>query len=276
MLDEYRSVYVEQANLIPNWKKKSRNDLCREYEKLINEKPDSPLLNSYMSAIMLSFWHVLYKTYNKQPIKVLSQEDCYECLVESVLEILKKKPWEDPTQSIYQDEKGPERAINIRFQQNVINLFVAEQRHKRKLLDDAFSLDSTIEDDEEYSLLSFVEDESINLFDQLYWKQRVKQYFDKKDYITAFVLDILLTETNSIKVVNDEYEIDLKRIVRILNTELDERYCDIFSETYDVKLDDVKCAVKYLCNMDKKTIGRIVRILFNRLRIERSESSDNQ
>ena len=74
MLDEYRKAYVESAKHIPNWKSIDRNQLCRSYKQLEKEGSEE-LQDFYISAIILNFWHVLTKTYNKQAVKILTEED---------------------------------------------------------------------------------------------------------------------------------------------------------------------------------------------------------
>ena len=268
MLDEYRQLYTVQADLIPNWKNIDRNELCRQYVRLqSNEK----LQNAYISAIVISFWHILVKTYNKQMVKVLTPEECYECLIDSILGVLKAVPWDDPKQSIYQDEKGPEKAINITFQQNIINLFVASKRHKRRLSNEALSLDSILKtsDGTEYSLFSFISDDADNMFNQLFWKDMVTAYFRKKEYITAFALDLLLTTPSLIKFENNIYRINVNSLFKVLTSKLDESYCSTFSEIYGVDVKQVDSAFQSIYNLDKPKLQHYVTSLSNDIRLER-------
>lgn len=277
MLNEYRRNYKLQADLIEGWSKLDRNELCRKYEELSKLGANKSLLDSYISAIVLSFWHILVKTYNKQPAKILSEEDCYECLIDAILFVLDTEPWEDPKQSIYKDERGPERAINITFQQTIINLFVAGQRHKRKLTHDAISLDATLDEanDNDCSLMSFLQDDIPDLTTDIYWKEKVCYYFNKKEYVTSFILDFILTDKSIIEKKSDKYILNSKRLSRLLNSEIDAKYAKLFARTYNVQQNVVDYAVRCLYNIDTVKVERLVRTLVNDIKSERGVLLDN-
>ena len=249
----------------------SRNELCRKYKE-IERSGETQLLDYYISAIVLNFWHVLAKTFNKQNIKILSEEDCYECLIESILFVLSEEAWEDPAQSIYKDEKGPEKAINLTFQQNIINLFVANQRHKRKASSNALSLDNTLKDSEDDETETFIsllaKDELSSILEQLFWKDKVKQYFTDKDYISAFVTDLLIKDPTLIEIKNNQYVINSKRVARELN-ELPLNFASQFSKDYNIPLEQVESVIKCLYNVNSRNIDKIVRILAQDIREER-------
>lgn len=276
MLDEYKKLYIENASLIPDWKNLSRNELCRKY---LSTK-DVNIKDSYVSAIILSFWHVMVKAYNKYPVKVLTEEDCYDCLVQSVLSALEMQPWNDPTQSIYNDEKGPEKAINNMLQHNIINMYVAYQRHKRVLSHNLISLDSFIDvnnSEDKCNLFSFIEDTKIpEIFSSLFWKELVVNYFNKKKYLTSFVLDMLLNEPDIIKVIDDKYVINSRKLVSLLNSEIDDTYLNIFSDNYDIDKNKVEQASRYVITANKKEVDRILTSLTNDIRSERGVFIDYQ
>ena len=274
MLDEYRRAYVQSANHIPGWQKLTRNELCRKYKQIEREGP-ADMLDFYVSAIVLNFWHVLTKTYKKQPVKVLSEEDCYECLIESILSVLEQEAWENPTQSIYKDEKGPEKAINLTFQQNIINLFVANQRHKRKASINALSLDNTLKDGEEDSetfVTLLAKDELSSLLEQLFWKRKIKQYFQEKEFAAAFVTDLLIKDTSLIENKNEQYVINSRKVAKELN-ELPPNYVKQFSKEYDIPVEQVEGALsvlKYLYNVNSRSVDKTIHILVRDIKEERA------
>ena len=268
MLDEYRQAYTHSANQIPDWKKVNRNELCRRYKEAEREGK-TELLNSYISAIVLNFWHVLTKTYNKQPVKVLSEEDCYECLIESILFVLGRAAWEDPTQSIYKDEKGPEKAINLTFQQSITNLFVADQRHKRKAMSNALSLDNTLKDEEDsetfVSLLA--KDELSVLLENLFWGKKIKQYFQNNDFIAAFILDLLIKDPSLIENKDEKYTINSRKIAKQLN-ELPDNYAREFSKEYGISVEKVESVLSYLYNVNSRNVDKILYLLIQDIKKE--------
>ena len=275
MLDEYRRAYVQSADHIPGWQKLTRNELCRKYKQIEREGP-ADMLDFYVSAIVLNFWHVLTKTYKKQPVKVLSEEDCYECLIESILSVLEQEAWENPTQSIYKDEKGPEKAINLIFQQNIINLFVANQRHKRKASSNTLSLDNTLKDDDDDESDTFIsllaKDELSTILEKLFWKEKVKQYFVEKDYVAAFVTDLLINNPFLIESKDGKYIINSRKIARELN-ELPPNYAKQFSKEYDIPVKQVEGALsvlKYLYNVNSRSVDKTIHILVRDIKEERA------
>ena len=270
MLDEYRSAYVQSANHIPDWRQMSRNELCRKYKE-IERSGQTQLLDYYISAIVLNFWHVLAKTFNKQNIKILSEEDCYECLIESILFVLSEEAWEDPDQSIYKDEKGPEKAINLTFQQNIINLFVANQRHKRKASTNTLSLDNTVKDGDEDDSETFVsllaKDELSTLLEQLFWKEKVKQYYQEKDFIAAFVTDLLIKDTSLVESKDDKYVINARKLAKELN-DLTPSYAYQFSTDYDIPVEQVESVLNYLYNVNSRNVEKVLRVLIQDIKKE--------
>ena len=273
MLDEYRNAYVQSANHIPGWRQMSRNELCRKYKE-IERSGETQLLDYYISAIVLNFWHVLAKTFNKQNIKILSEEDCYECLIESILFVLSEEAWEDPAQSIYKDEKGPEKAINLTFQQNIINLFVANQRHKRKASTNTLSLDNTLkegdEDDSETFVSLLAKDELSTLLEQLFWKEKVKQYYQEKDFIAAFVTDLLIKDTSLVESKDDKYVINARKLAKELN-DLTPSYAYQFSTDYDIPVEQVESVLNYLYNVNSRNVEKVLRVLIQDIKKERVE-----
>lgn len=270
MLDEYRKVYIQSANQVPDWKHIDRNQLCRKY-KLAEREGDTVLVDAYVSAIILNFWHILTKTYNKQPVKILTEEDCYECLVESILFVLSEEAWENPEQSIYQDERGPEKAINLTFQQSIINLYIANQRHKRKASSNALSLDNTLKDDDDEDSETFIallaKDDLANLLEQLFWKDKVKQYFSSRDFVSAFVTDLLIKDPYLIENKDDRYVINSKRVAKELN-ELPASYASDFSREYGIPKEQVESVVRYLYNVTSRSVEKIIRSIVGDIKEE--------
>ena len=268
MLDEYRKAYVESAKHIPNWKSIDRNQLCRSYKQLEKEGSEE-LQDFYISAIILNFWHVLTKTYNKQAVKILTEEDCYECLIDSILYVLEQEPWEDPEQSIYKDDRGPEKAINITFQQNVINLFVASQRHKRKASSTALSLDNTIkdsDDDEEQSFLNLLTtDELEEVSETIFWKEQVKNYFKNQEYVAAFVTDALLHDASLVEVKDGSYSINSARVAKEINNPGDS-FAERFSSEYEIPLESVCSVMSRLYCITNKGITKVLRMISKDIR----------
>ena len=123
MLAEYKNMYKEFADNIPNWKKIDKNDLFRDYCKYSDE--DDPRKDYYLAAVVYKFWYMLTTNYHNQLLKIASEEDAYNWLIDSVMYVAKHRPWDNPENSLYQDPKGPEKAMSVKINSVKANYFVA-------------------------------------------------------------------------------------------------------------------------------------------------------
>ena len=105
MLDEYKKSYEECANIVKDWKKLSPLELCSKY---INAKENnSNLTESYLSAIILKYWHIISRTYYAQKVKLATEEDVYCWFIEGVLAAVNTHCWTDHPINIRSYELGP-------------------------------------------------------------------------------------------------------------------------------------------------------------------------
>lgn len=263
MLDEYKKLYSEKADIIPNWRKIQRSDLCLQYCKYKDDNDD--ISESYLGAIMCKFWSVMSSLYFKQQPKVASEEDCYDCLTNAVLTCLINRPWEDPKSSIYKDPKGPEKSINICLKQELLNFIVAEKRHKRVLnhtslsLEEELSSTNEVIDKTDSSAETFNESES-----SIVWTKLILDYFNNKDYFSAFALEAILNadlvdfqKSNDILLT----EFSEKKLRKYLSS-IDDDYCKYFSKEYGTDLDTTIRATKYVRSVSKERCSRNLRNLF--------------
>ena len=131
MLEEYRQLYLESANLIPDWKSIRRSDLAFKY--LEEKEKKTGLEDSYLSALILKFWNVAESNYYRQNIRFANQETCYEWLVDSIFYVLSKHVWTDPNSNLYQDKDAPEKAINVAIVSAKQNFHIARKTAKRSV-----------------------------------------------------------------------------------------------------------------------------------------------
>lgn len=257
MLEEYRELCRQSADLIPGWKDQSKNDLCRAY---VANKGNQSLQNSYFSAVMYKYWNLIPKYYYMS-CNCASPEECYGWLVDSVMCCLSLASWEDPSSSIYKDPNGPDKVINRCMKCARLTYYQFINRKKRK---DNFGLLS-IEEMKELFGNNAPEPQDYDQecdISEVIIKEYVITMFHKKDYFVSFLLDNILS-SNVFDIVIDEklggcFELNLRRLVKSMNT-LDASYLRAFARTYSLEYQDVVKGYQYVkdipeANMRKKIL----------------------
>jgi len=254
MLSEYKEIYKNNAALLEGWEKMDRNDLCRKYVELKEKNATVP--DCYISAIIYKFWNILVSQYYSQQIKIFNEEDCYDWIIESILYVLDKHVWTDPTNILYNDPKGPEKAVHVKSKHLKGNFLVYSNRQKRKSNMFTKDIDSP-------TFSESVSDDCLGVLTKTWLNTKVKEFFKKKLYLEAFSLDAILYD-NLFSVDKNQNIVyfNIKQLKHHLRT-LDERYCALMSETYEMNYDLIKNASDYLINVDGgKLEKKITKMLF--------------
>lgn len=244
MLDEYKELYRNCADLIPGWMQMSKNDLCRAY---VAAKGDLETQNSYLSAVMYKYWHLVSKYYYMS-VGCATVEDCHEWLADSVLCCLNMASWENENSSIYKDPDGPDKVINRCMKCARLTHYQFANRKKRK---NNFGLQSL---DELAELLgkgaADPPDRSQDMnISNIMIDSYISSCFAKKDYFTAVMVDCIIRyNVFDVTIKSQEYvssEFNLRKLVKIMSN-LDDDYIFCFSEKYDIPYDIVKQGVGYV------------------------------
>ena len=242
MIREYKESCAQSAQFIENWKAIDRNELCRLYVK---NKDNSVLADSYLSAILYKFWNVTEHNYYTQKYKIATEADCIDWTVEGVLYALDHHVWDDPNNSLFEDSKGPEKAINVSIYSTKLNFYQRIKHQKEKISYESISLEQLMENaSDSYYTPVYDKDTSTDS----YISNLIKESFDKKDYMKAFVLDGIVN-TNVFETViedNKAYTVfDDKKLRKHLR-KLDSNYCKIFSSRYNIDFEDVLDSIRYI------------------------------
>ena len=138
-----------------NWKDYNSNDLFFEYIKHENDS----LKDKFYAALMCRYWGYTGRIY-LQCNRHVSFEQCYDILVDTLNYVLKKRAWENPGSSIYQDKTGPDKAFHIVIKRQKAILLASLTANKRKTNFNTLSIDEIHEDyqDSADGLFSLVED----------------------------------------------------------------------------------------------------------------------
>ena len=233
MIEQNRIAYENSANFLPNWKTINKNELVNKYVEY--EKKNKELAEHYLSAIICRYWHNIYKYYNKGS-KLNPLEDYYEWVLEAILKCLNKKYWLNPKAKIYGDPNAPDKTINRAIKTTIYNYYEANRKDKRTLCYSNYSLDAL---KMEY-LDKYVPEATDDKHNSDYFMHTIiRNAFNKKDYLLAFVVDAIIYEN---VIINDV--LDYKKLIKHIH-HLDNKFIQKFAEDYDIEIEKVDKSIHY-------------------------------
>lgn len=244
--------------MIPGWKKLSKLELCNKYVESVQN--NDGLQDSYLSAIICTFWYIIRRTYYAQQFKLASEDDVYNWFIDGLLCALNEHVWLNPDNKLYNDSSGPEKAISVCIYSAKLNFFEALNCQKRKISKDSLSLDELLENTSDGYYLPYYDSEQ---YKDSYLYKLVLKFFNSKDYFTAFLLDALVNvDVFSRPAKNEPYQLSNRKLIKHLRT-LYNNYCELFSQIYNLSLNDVKTAASYINNLTVDRMSRnITNVLF--------------
>lgn len=235
MLEEVYASYKELADII-NWKQYEKSELFREY---IKHENDSDAMN-YYSGIICRYWGYAAKIYS-QCNQHVAFEQCYDVLLDTVNYVLKKRVWENPKSSLYENPAGPDIAFHIVLKRQRGLLLSNLSAEKRKTNFNTLSIDS-IHDD--YS------DAAEGLFDiydnsaeEMETNSQLISFIKQHEPLYIVILD-LLTQT---------YD----KTVRALSTALKDVTAECFqyfNDRYAIDKEAFDKVVEYIARCDSKRL----------------------
>lgn len=237
MIQETKEIYKELANLyVPDWETKNKNDLVRE--AIVHKKDSS--YDGYISAIVLRYWGKMIAYYHKCKL-VISVEDAHAWLVEAIMYAVRKHPWTNPDSSIYEDENGPDKVINRVIESRRLTFYQQLNRYNRKINSCLLSIESMTEDFADANTPTINDNYTVE-YDDI-----ILETFSVKDYFNSFMLDAIIYENCTL----DENHLGpMCKHLRFL----DDHYCRIFANRYNLDFDRVKRASSYITRMERSNI----------------------
>ena len=214
MLEDVLKSYRKKADEIC-WKSYGPNELFFKY--IEHEHDDKA--EAYFAGIVCRFWGHSARMW-LQCNKHIPFEYCYDCIIDAIKYVLKKRVWENPKSSLYKDPTGPDKAMHISMKRQKA-IVLSKFNAKRRLSNfNTLSIDEAHENynDSADGLLfgSSSGDDYMRIF--------ISEYFDKGQYLEGLILD-------SICYSNDTYK--ESNIIKNLR-ELSEKDLDYFITNYDV------------------------------------------
>lgn len=253
MLEEYKQLYEENASLISDWKSIDKNAICFYYVDNKDTMSET-IKDAYLSAIIYKFWYLLKFTYHKQDnsIEVISIEDCYDCLIASIMYVLDKAVWKNEKSSLYGDKKAPEKAISIRMKSISGNMkYLSLFTDKKKINHLSYSLDELVDNSSDgFYMKSFDE---YDFFDDFVYKYIIDN-FTSGDYFKAIIFDIMCFEGCFDSTTN---KFDCTKILRFINS-IDDNYISYFCGRYDINIIKLQFALSLFNGLKLTDIESIV------------------
>ena len=155
----------------------------------------------------------------------------------------------------------------MRMKTQLMNAKCAKNRYKRKLNNELLSLDALEEESSDGYFIP-IEDKSVDF--SIYFKDVVRQYFLKEEYLQAFVLDSIVNNNSFTKTTEKQKFSFGKLKSSILN--ISDDYCKIFSNEYNLDPKDVKVSLMKVKNMNSSTIDISIRRFFKILKRDKDFS----
>lgn len=250
MLEQNKEIYQQTADsLVPNWRTIDKNELIISASNCTDKR----LRDGYIAAIMLRYWNKIDSYYYKCRL-VTTPEDIHTWLVIAVMYAIDRKPWENPEQAIYGDPNGPDKVINRIVESKRLTFYQQLNRYKRKINGGITSLDTLVEEYKDVFAPTYNDDYSVE------YDNMVVNYFNVKDYFMSFFIDAMLYED-----VMDNNGLSKRKLASHLKN-LDEEYCKIFAERYNLSLDKVKLAITYVNNISSYNLKNKVEYSLIRLK----------
>ena len=265
MLDDYKRNYIECANLVDNWKQLDINTLGQRYLEAL-ECNDDMYINAYLSAIVLKYWRLIQSSYYSQKVRLASEEDVYEWVLEGILDALEHHVWTDVNNSLYGDENAVDKAINVCIYSSKLNFFKSLDYEKRRINKYSISLDEIQENASDDYFLPYFDKSP---YAQIYLSDRIKTLFKGYNYFSAFLLDAIINADVFINEKDNAYRLSNRKLIGHLRS-IDDNYCKIISDTYDVDFKEVKQAAAFVKNIDTDRMARNIENLLRLFRYDKS------
>lgn len=238
ILEQNKKIYEQTASQLVGWRDIDKSELLIRAGNAEGVDRDK-----YFAAVILKYWNKLEKYYYKCKL-VATPEDVHTWLINAILYALDHKAWEDPESNIHNDPNGPDKVVNRAMESIRLTFYQQLNRHKRKVNSATLSLDTLIEDYDD--VFNPASPETI---ESSMWNYIVVDYFNKKDYFVAFMIDIILYDD----VVKDK--LDEKRLNLYLRN-IDDKYCVEFAHRYNYNVNDVIKASSYVTKLSNTIIRK--------------------
>lgn len=237
MLDEIRKSYVDKASFIPCWNTLSSNELA---DKALSK---DPLKESYLAALICKHWskiNLCKQCGGKHT--AISDEVCYNWLIDAILRTLQYKSWQDPKNKLYNDSKAVDKMINQSLKSIRAGYYQDNSRNKRKLNNESLDWD--------FSQVTESNEQLLNVHSysprRPFCEDLIQNKFDTNQYIQALILDDICNQQSF-----DKGKFSKKEARSNLKN-LNKNYLTFVSNQYNVKENELEVVFKKLSKFSNK------------------------
>lgn len=253
MLKSFKEIYINSAETIPNHKQLSQIELAEKYLE------GGVRAESYLAALVVRYWNIIEKQVYKD-YGLYDGKEAYDWFINSLLYILRDRPWTDEKSSVYNDPKAIEKMLNTCVKCDRANWFQASNRFKRKINHETSSLEALSDEYKDaYMPSSLIRDDT----DFNAYKYLVMEYFDKQQYLMALVIDVIVHDI-ALNKCNDTRSLvlNIKKSIK----SLPEEYYKTFAENYDYPAEQVEKSFQYIYNMTDNKLKQSIENYVYRLK----------
>ena len=233
------------ANEIPNFKSISKSEIIKQY---ILHEDNEELREKYYAGILVRYWMYIGYTYRKWKA-VMTDYDCYTCLIDTVNYVLEHRVWEKPDSSLYGDPKAPEKAMSIVMNRNR-GIMVSRETmsDKRKANYNTVELDAPITTDSTatLSLFNATYEQDFNVTEH----SIISYLLEKKLYVEALIVNIILNDD----VVSERSGLNFSKTVETLKTLNRDLLVKEFSQLYRVSPEEFASTIT---KISKETTSKL-------------------
>lgn len=243
MLSSVYSSYRQLADQI-DWTKYNPNELFIECLKHEND----PLYENFFAAIICRFWGHSGRIF-VQCNRHVPFEECYDCIINAAMYVLKNRVWENKESSLYGDPTGPDKAMHIAIKRERSIMLSRHNAKKRLSNFNTISIDNAHESysDAADGLLFGVGITNIDV-DRL-----ISNYFlSQNSYLDGLILDSICYNCKTSFKISD-----IIKELRLITYESLDRYVDL----YGANLDDLKHTLIDIKKMGNKLIEMKIKSL---------------
>lgn len=241
MLDNYKSWNEKNATAVlgDSWRKENKNNL---FHKCIENENNDLVYNAYISAIISRYFNLVV-SYTFKAKGAFTAEDCYDWLLDVIIKAIKERPWvKGSGNRLEGDKNGPDKYINVCMKSRIQGFYQWSNAAKRA---DSFTTQTSLE-----NMMSLTGDaqipgyeESITIESNNIIKNIVKESFDDNDFTGAFIIDGIVNYPcidyeQDAKTQNIYSQFNRKKLSKHIRF-MDDRYCKIFSNMYEIPLNKV-------------------------------------
>lgn len=183
MLELNYKHYRKYADAV-HWKDYDNSEL---FFNCIKHEHDQEYDN-WLAAIICRYWGLGARIYS-QCNRHIAFEECMDIIIDSMKYVLEKRVWENPENSLYEDPKGPDKAMHVAIKRQK-NIVISKYNAYRRLTNfNSLSLDGFRDSYNDAGEGWLTDLEQVEAEDDLYYF--VSSYFKGDSYLDGFILDAI-------------------------------------------------------------------------------------